>query len=74
MQDHLDFALRLRGFWGAKALEAERNALLRDVELRAKKRTRAGALRGGMRRRLERARWRSRRRRNVVLDESHRGR
>jgi ABC-type multidrug transport system ATPase subunit len=69
VQDHLDFALRLRGFWGAKALEAERNALLRDVELRAKKRTRAGALSGGMRRRLSVALAFAGDPTHVVLDE-----
>ena len=69
VQDHLDFALRLRGTWDKKALEAKRNALLRDVELRAKKRTRAGALSGGMRRRLSVALAFAGDPAHVVLDE-----
>jgi len=52
VQDHLDMTLRLRGVWNRKEAERQREALLRDVELRAKRRVRAGALSGGMRRRL----------------------
>ena len=69
VQDHIDFVLRLRGTWGKKALETKRNALLRDVELRAKKRTRAGALSGGMRRRLSVALAFAGDPSHVVLDE-----
>ena len=52
VQDHVDLVLRLRGVWDRASLEAQRKALLREVELRAKRSVRAGALSGGMRRRL----------------------
>jgi hypothetical protein len=69
VQDHIDFVLRVRGTWGRKELETKRNALLREVELRAKKRTRAGALSGGMRRRLSVALAFAGDPKHVVLDE-----
>ena len=69
VQDHLDFVLRLRGVTNKKDLEEKRNTLLKEVELRAKKRTVAGALSGGMRRRLSVALAFAGDPPNVILDE-----
>lgn len=52
VQDHLDFVLRLRGVRDDDELKRVRAELLLEVELRAKRHTRAGSLSGGMRRRL----------------------
>jgi ABC-type multidrug transport system ATPase subunit len=69
VQDHLDMTLRLRGVWDAKEAERQREALLREVELRAKRRVRAGALSGGMRRRLSVALAFAGNPAHVILDE-----
>ena len=69
VQDHVDFVLRLRGVRGKKTLEEKRNTLLKEVELRAKKRYTAKSLSGGMRRRLSVALAFAGDPPNVVLDE-----
>jgi ABC-type taurine transport system ATPase subunit len=69
VQDHLDLWLRLRGVWNGKERERQRVALLREVELMAKRRVRAGALSGGMRRRLSVALAFAGNPTHVILDE-----